>query len=120
MNQVGYSAIVIIVALLLAFDKWSLALVLYCFSVPTKWIMTRMAMYEPDLFVRMRDYRSLDKTRVRRLHEMTVEIERVRQVRDNIRSSKRIERDQEKRKAANEVRKAKAAAEESQPGRESV
>lgn len=107
LQAVGLSAIVIVIALLLAFDKGSLALVLYCWSVPTKWIATRMAMYEPGVFQGMRDYRRLDKRRVLKLHEMKEELKRVRQARDANLFWRRVTEDQERRKAKREVEKLK-------------
>ena len=82
MQTVGLSVIVVVATLLLAFDKGSLALVLYCWSVPTKWIATRAAMYEPEIFQGMRDRRRLDKGRARKLHEIKEKLERVRQACD--------------------------------------
>ncbi|KAK0738640.1 hypothetical protein B0T18DRAFT_394889 [Schizothecium vesticola] len=103
----GLSAIVIVIALLLAFDKGSLALVLYCWSVPTKWIATRAAMYEPGVFQGMRDHRRLDKRRVRKLREIKEELERVRQARDANLFWRRVTEEQEKRKAKREAEKLK-------------
>src|SRR4051812_35347277 len=78
----GISVVVIFLALLLAFDKFSLALLLYVLKVPSKWIMTRVAMYEPAGLQRSRNYRKLNEKRVRKVRAMEEEIERARIVRD--------------------------------------
>ncbi|KAK1831667.1 magnesium transport protein cora [Podospora conica] len=100
----GLSAIVIVIALVLAFDKGLLALVLYCWSVPTQWIATRAAMYEPGLFRGMRDHRKLDRKRVQKLYKMEEELERVRQDRETTLFWRKVTEDQEAKREAQRLR----------------
>ncbi|KAK4185723.1 magnesium transport protein cora [Podospora australis] len=97
----GISVVVIFISLLLAFDKFSLALLLYCFKVPTKWVMTRIALlWQPaSSGSRTRNYRKLNEMRVRKIREMEEEIQRVRLVRDTKLFWKSIEAEQAKRRA---------------------
>lgn len=95
----GVSAVVIFFSLLLAFDKFSLALLLYCINVPTKWVLTRLAMWQPAALQRTRNYRRLNELRVRRIRQMEEEIERVRLVRDTKLFWKAVEAEQARRRA---------------------
>ncbi|KAK3298764.1 uncharacterized protein B0H64DRAFT_422501 [Chaetomium fimeti] len=96
----GISLVVIFFSLLLAFDKFSLALLLYCINVPTKWVMTRLALlWQPASLQRTRNYRRLNELRVRAVRQMEDEIERVRLVRDTKLFWKTVEAEQAKRRA---------------------
>ncbi len=95
----GISVIVIFFSLLLAFDKFSLALLLYCINVPTKWVMTRVAMWQPAALQRSVNYRRLNELRVRKMRQMEEEIERVRLVRDTKMFWKTVEAEQARKKA---------------------
>ncbi|KAK4170530.1 magnesium transport protein cora [Cladorrhinum sp. PSN259] len=98
----GISAIIIFISLLLAFDKFSLALLLYCIKVPTKWVMTRIAILQPTSFgTTARNYRKLNEERVRKVRQMEEEIQRVRLVRDTKMFWKTIEAEQARRRAGN-------------------
>ncbi|KAK4660099.1 hypothetical protein QC762_116150 [Podospora pseudocomata] len=96
----GVSIIVIFISLLLAFDKFSLALLLYCIKVPTKWVMTRIALLQPASFgTRTRNYRKLNEKRVRKIQQMEEEIQRARLVRDTKEFWRTIEAEQARRRA---------------------
>jgi hypothetical protein len=106
----GISIIVIFFSLLLAFDKFSLALLLYCVNVPTKWLMTRLALlWQPVVGAlglggagsggHARNYRRLNELRVRTVRHMEEEIERVRLVRDTKLFWKSVEAEQARRRA---------------------
>lgn len=95
----GISLVVIFFSLLLAFDKFSLALLLYCVNVPTKWVMTRLAMWQPASLQRTRNYRRLNELRVRKIRQMEDEIERVRLVRDTKLFWQTVEAEQAKKRA---------------------
>lgn len=94
----GISILVIFLALLLAFDKFSLALLLYGLKVPTKWLSTRVAIYEPPVLQRSRNYRKLNEKRVRKIRAMEEEIERARAVRDTKLFWKSVEDEQARRR----------------------
>jgi hypothetical protein len=96
----GISLVVIFFSLLLAFDKFSLALLLYCVNVPTKWVMTRLAMWQPASLQRTGNYRRLNELRVRKIRQMEDEIERVRLVRDTKLFWRTVEAEQARRRAA--------------------
>lgn len=95
----GISVVVIFFSLLLAFDKFSLALLLYCINVPTKWVVTRLAMWQPASLQRTRNFRRLNELRVRKIRQMEEEIERVRLVSDTKRFWKTVEAEQARKRA---------------------
>lgn len=96
----GVSLVVIFFSLLLAFDKFSLALLLYCVNVPTKWLVTRLAMWQPAALQRRAGgYRRLNELRVKKMRQMDEEIERVRAVRDAKLFWKTVEAEQRRKRA---------------------
>ena len=103
----GISAVVIFFSLLLAFDKFSLALLLYCINVPAKWVMTRVAMWQPAALQRSHNYRKLNELRVKKVRQMEEEIERVRLVRDTKLFWKTVEAEQARKRAGMGVGKQK-------------
>ena len=101
------SLVVIFFSLLLAFDKFSLALLLYCVNVPAKWAVTRLAMWQPAAMLPGRGgrggYRRLNEMRVRKIRQMEEEIERVRLVRETKLFWKRVEAEQKRKRAGGGV-----------------
>jgi hypothetical protein len=96
------SLIVIFFSLLLAFDKFSLALLLYCVNVPAKWISTRVAMCLPGLPLlqsRRGGYRRLNELRVKKVRELEEGLERVRLVRETKLFWERVEAEQKRKRA---------------------
>lgn len=107
MRTVGLSSIVIVVALFLAFNKSSLGMALYCWSVPTTWIATRAEMHSDQGYSRGGVGWAGGGGRGRKLHEMEEERERVRQIRETKVFWKRIIKDQEKRVVKREAKRYK-------------
>ncbi|KAK4135800.1 hypothetical protein BT67DRAFT_261272 [Trichocladium antarcticum] len=95
----GVSIVVIFFSLLLAFDKFSLALLLYCVNVPTKWVVTRLALYQPAALQRSANYRTLNERRVRKVRQMEDEIERARLVRETKLFWRTVEAEQARKRA---------------------
>ncbi len=95
------SLVVIFFSLLLAFDKFSLALLLYCVNVPAKWVSTRVAMWFPSfplLQSRRGGYRRLNELRVKKVREMEEGLERVRLVRETKLFWERVEAEQKRKR----------------------